>query len=87
MDVTYRFASRSVLLAIVVLMVQPAPAFSESWGALKLLDKEVQPGTSLKMPFTEDQSFAASYVNMPVFVARGEEPGANAVSYGWCTRR
>jgi len=47
----------------------------EHWNAFELLGREIPPGTSKKFPFIPDDSFEASYLNMPVFVARGAEPG------------
>ena len=42
---------------------------------LQLLGREIAPGTTSKFPFIPDRSFEASYLNMPVFVARGMTPG------------
>ena len=56
-------------------MVGPGPVRSESWGALELLGRAVEPGTARRMAFAEDETFAASYLNMPVFVARGKDRG------------
>ena len=74
---TYRFALTFIMPAIaaVGLIVTPIPAVAESWGALQLLSREVAPGTSRRMAFAQDDTFATSYLNMPVFVARGTEPG------------
>jgi predicted deacylase len=46
-----------------------------SWGALELLGREVSPGSSQRFPFVPDRTFESSYLNMPVFVARGSAPG------------
>ncbi len=43
--------------------------------SLQLLGREIAPGTTSKFPFIPDRSFEASYLNMPVFVARGMTPG------------
>jgi predicted deacylase len=50
-------------------------ADTDRWEALQLLGREIAPGTSSRFPFIPDQSFEASYLNMPVFVARGATPG------------
>ena len=47
----------------------------EHWGSLELLGRQIEPGTSARFPFIPDQSFDASYLNMPVFAARGASPG------------
>jgi predicted deacylase len=48
---------------------------TDDWAALELLHREIPVGTKSKFPFVPDRSFEASYVNMPVFVARGSSPG------------
>jgi len=47
----------------------------DHWETLHILGREIAPGTSRKFPFIPDRSFEASYLNMPVFVARGAGPG------------
>ncbi|MGI9309091.1 MAG: succinylglutamate desuccinylase/aspartoacylase family protein [Gammaproteobacteria bacterium] len=46
-----------------------------NWEALELLGRDIAPGTSSRFPFIPDRSFEASYLNMPVFVARGTSSG------------
>jgi predicted deacylase len=48
---------------------------ADRWESLQLLGREIAPGTTSKFPFIPDRSFEASYLNMPVFVARGMTPG------------
>ncbi|MDX1404983.1 MAG: succinylglutamate desuccinylase/aspartoacylase family protein, partial [Woeseiaceae bacterium] len=43
--------------------------------SLQLLGREIAAGTRSKFLFMPDESFEASYLNMPVFVARGLTPG------------
>ena len=64
-------------IAVVLLMAcQPLPAVAdEHWGAFELLGRQIEPGTSERFPFIPDRSFDASYLNTPVFVARGASPG------------
>ena len=40
-----------------------------------MLGRQVAPGTSERFPFVPDRSFDASYLNTPVFVARGASAG------------
>ncbi len=42
---------------------------------MQLLGREVPAGTSARFPFVPDRTFEASYLNMPVFVARGAAAG------------
>jgi predicted deacylase len=48
---------------------------ADDWDALELLGRTVEPGTKHKFPFIPDPSFESSYLNTPVFVARGAAPG------------
>ena len=65
-------------LALAVLVAGlSVPALADvQWEPLQLLGREIAPGTSARFPFIPDRSFDASYLNMPVFVARGTYPGA-----------
>ncbi len=55
----------------------PSAAWSaDDWTKpFELLGRETAPGTKNKYPFIDGRSFEASYLNMPVFVARGTSPG------------
>lgn len=50
-------------------------AAADQADSLHLLGREVAAGTRSKFPFIPDRSYEASYLNMPVFVARGLTPG------------
>ena len=50
-------------------------ASAEEWESMQLLGREIPAGTSVRFPFTPDRTFEASYLNMPVFVARGAAAG------------
>ena len=50
-------------------------AWAGEGGALQLLGRTIEPGTSQRFAFVPDRTFEASYLNMPVFVARGVAPG------------
>jgi predicted deacylase len=45
------------------------------WEAMQLLGRTIETGTSQRFAFVPDRTFEASYLNMPVFVARGASPG------------
>jgi predicted deacylase len=66
--------SRFALGILAVGLLAQAQA-DEHWGPLELLGREIGPGTSARFPFIPDRSFDASYLNTPVFVARGAAPG------------
>jgi predicted deacylase len=69
----------NILLVLVFVMISIVHADSASdsdrWDMLRLLGREIPPGSSSKFPFIPDRSFEASYLNMPVFVARGASSG------------
>ncbi len=50
-------------------------AAADEWGPITVLHRTVAPGTSERFPFSDERSFKASYLNAPVFVARGASPG------------
>lgn len=73
------FCGRSLALilsfvAIGIMTAVTASADNRS-DSLQLVGREIAPGTSSKFPFIPDNSFEASYLNMPVFVARGLTQG------------
>jgi hypothetical protein len=68
-------ASVFLIMAIGVTVAANATA-ADRWDSLQLLGREVASGTSRKFSFMPDESFEASYLNMPVFVARGATSGA-----------
>ena len=65
------------VVLIVVFSATPKVIASDAggWDAFQLLGREIAVGTKSKFPFIPDRSFEASYLNMPVFVARGSLPG------------
>jgi predicted deacylase len=66
---------RKSLVFILLLAGFASASPAEDWGTLELLGRPVEPGTKAKFPFIPDRSFEASYLNTPVFVARGAAPG------------
>jgi len=62
-------------MLMMVVFVVPRTFAADSWGSLELLGRQVDPGTSARFPFIPDKSFEASYLNTPVFVARGARSG------------
>ena len=72
-----KFMSTAVVraLAFSLGLFSSSPLSAEEWGALALLEREIFPGTSQRFRFVDEVSFTASYLNMPVFVARGSAPG------------
>lgn len=63
-------------LALGALLSIAGPASADqAWGPLQLLGRDIPAGNVGKFAFIPDQSFEASYLNMPVFVARGFAAG------------
>lgn len=77
----YRTCRHSLAAALALLMMGTGVMPSAAWSAddwtkpFELLGRETAPGTKNKYPFIDGRSFEASYLNMPVFVARGAAPG------------
>jgi predicted deacylase len=72
------YSSRLALVLCLVVsgVISPAAASPvDRSESLQLLGREISPGTTSKFPFIPDRSFEASYLNMPVFVARGVTSG------------
>lgn len=53
----------------------PVSAAASDWGSMQLLGRELRAGSSQRFSFVPDDTFEASYLNMPVFVARGSAAG------------
>jgi hypothetical protein len=66
---------RATLLLSILLAGLPSFSSADDWGALELLGRAIEPGTTARFPFVPDRTFEASYLNTPVFVARGAAPG------------
>ena len=68
---------RSHVTAITALLIllSGAGVYAEDWGPLELLGRTIPPGEESRFPFLPDRTFESSYLNMPVFVARGADPG------------
>lgn len=64
-----------LLLSLAVVTLAEDSAETADWDDLELLDRRVSIATTTKFGFIADQSFEASYLNAPVFVARGASPG------------
>lgn len=73
------FAGARLALPLLISVAAYLPLMvhaAEDWSApFQLLGRETAPGTKNKYPFIDNRSFEASYMNMPVFVARGIAPG------------
>ena len=66
--------TRALIVTIALLAAMPSVTAGE-WSALEIEGRTVEPGAKSKFPFIPDASFEASYLNMPIFAARGAEPG------------
>ena len=64
-----------IAVAILTVGLSAQALADDSWDSLELLGRQIAPGTSERFPFIPDRSFDASYLNMPVFAARGASAG------------
>jgi predicted deacylase len=73
----FRGRELATALCFAVFSATPAAIASaaDQLDSLQLLGREIAAGTRSKFPFIPDRSYEASYLNMPVFVARGLTPG------------
>lgn len=58
-----------------LMFVTPAFAETADWGAVEVWGNSVEPGTRRRFPAVDPRGFEASFLNMPVFIARGAKPG------------
>ena len=58
-----------------LMFVAPAAAETAQWGAIEIWGTTIEPGTRNRFPALDKRGFEASFLNMPVFVARGARPG------------
>jgi len=67
----------ALMMSIFVGSAMPVASASDTddWGAIQLLSEKIAPGARSKFPFIPDLTFEASYLNMPVYVGRGAQPG------------
>jgi hypothetical protein len=69
------FALAGLVCMFAEMVLAAEPSAEDAWGPITVLQRTVAPGTALRFPFSEERSFKASYLNAPVFVARGSKPG------------
>lgn len=50
-------------------------AVAANWSAIEVAGRQVEPGEKLKFLYLQSDSFEASYLNSPIFVARGSRSG------------
>jgi uncharacterized protein len=62
-----------VLAALCALCPAPGPA--AEWGAVEIANERIAPGEVRRFTFQGQRSFEGSFVDFPVFVARGVKPG------------
>lgn len=63
------------LLVLVGLLIAGVATAADDWGPIEVAGRTIDPGTVRRFSFIPDGSFEASYLNTPVFVARGKSPG------------
>jgi predicted deacylase len=67
---------RMPALGLVALLVLcPAPSPAADWGAVEIANERIAPGELRRFTYHGERSFEGSFVDFPVFVARGVQPG------------
>ena len=64
-----------VFAGMVMLLLAHSTTFAEDWGPFELLGRSIDVGEKARFPYLPDRTFESSYLNMPLFVARGVKPG------------
>ena len=60
---------------LAVLYLQSVPLYAAEWSAIELAGHRIEPGEKQKFRFLQSESFEASYLNSPIFVAHGAHRG------------
>lgn len=50
-------------------------AAEQAWGPITVAERSVEPGNSARFPFSEKRGFRESFINTPIYVARGHVAG------------
>ena len=66
---------QGLVVISLLFLLAGAAANAEDWVPFELLGRTIPPGEEQRFPFLPDRTFESSYLNMPVFVARGATPG------------
>jgi len=60
---------------VALLFFCPAPVRAADWGAIEIADQRIAPGELRRFTWHGERSFEGSFIDFPVFVARGVRPG------------
>jgi uncharacterized protein len=60
---------------VALLACFPAPSPADDWGAVEIANERIAPGESRRFTYLGERSFEGAFLDFPVFVARGVEPG------------
>jgi uncharacterized protein len=60
---------------VALLAFCPAPSPAADWGTLEIAHERIAPGEQRRFTYEGKRSFEGSFVDFPVFVARGVQPG------------
>jgi predicted deacylase len=67
-----RFAPYLVLF---LLQAHSGLSAQATWGAIEVVGRSIEPGTSSNFLYLQEQTYQSSFVNTQVLVSRGNEPG------------
>jgi predicted deacylase len=67
--------SCTLCLALLAITSFHGTSAEERWGAVEVIGNTIEPGSSSRFLFIQEQTYQASFLNAPVFVARGYAPG------------
>jgi predicted deacylase len=72
---THTKAGCSTALLALAVTVLSTPLHAVQWGPVEVAGRQISPGETLRFPYGGESSFEASFLDAPVFVARGVREG------------
>lgn len=68
-------ATTTVILVALAAVLFAAPLQALQWGPVEVAGRQIWPGETLRFPYGGETSFEATFLDAPVFVARGTRHG------------
>jgi predicted deacylase len=70
-----RAAKTTATLLVLAAVLFAAPLQALQWGAVEVAGRQIWPGETLRFPYGGETSFESTFLDAPVFVARGARHG------------
>ncbi len=66
---------RTLFAALSICLFSSSQLYGADWGAIEVAGRTIEPAEKLKFTYLDQRSFDASYLDAPIFVARGAQRG------------